>query len=436
MAYPLFLAKLFIRTGMARFLPGVRGLMNGGVPFLRYYSDRMLSAPVVDLLEAAPYLDPPGREVLDLSQGTPTFDLVASGSTKLSVDRRGFPPPWGLPELRQAIAENLEAEQRVTVHPADEVFITHGVTGALSAALDTLINAGDRVVLFDPCSPLYPLLLKQRRARIRRLPCWVENGRLRFKVDDLIQAMKRAKLIVINSPHNPTGGVLAAEDLDQIAWWSQRRDVLIFSDEVFERYRYEGDRRSIAAIPSARKRTLVASSISKSHALAAARVGWLAGYRHLVRPCAMMASLQTPFVPTLCQQIALAAFRQGNETFQSIKNEFVSKRQYAFERLQACDLKPSWPGGGFFIWVSVRDLGMSGKAFSQGLLQSQNVLVWPGELFGQGGYGHIRISYAAEDGRLREGLSRLCDFIRNLQPPLEMKNTVEMLGHTPAEVAG
>src|SRR5262249_39992212 len=196
----------------------------------------------------------------------------------------------------------------------DEVLVTYGTAGAFSTALDTFINPGDRVVLFDPTSPLYPLGLRPRRARVRWVPTWVEEGRVRFRLDHLDQALRGARLLVVTSPTNPTGGTISPEDLEQVAWWAGHRDVLVFNDEVFARYRYEGQALSLGTLPRARNRTLTAGSVSKGHALASARVGWLAGCRHLLRACGLTAVLQTPFVPTLCQQLALTALRQGGES--------------------------------------------------------------------------------------------------------------------------
>src|SRR5262249_48645103 len=154
---------------------------------------------------------------------------------------------------------------------------------------------------------LYSLAARTRRARVRWLPCRVEDGRLRFRLDHLARALRGTRLLIINSPANPTGGVISPDDLEQIAWWADRLDVLILSDEVFERFKHEGEVVSIGTLPKARRRTLTAGSVSKGHALASARVGWLAAYRHLLRPCFATAALRTPFVPTLSQQVALAA---------------------------------------------------------------------------------------------------------------------------------
>jgi aspartate/methionine/tyrosine aminotransferase len=415
--YSVFLAKLLIRTGIARFLPAVQRLTDGGGAFLHHYSDQVLAAPLAELREWAAFQELHGPDAIDLALGAPRFDLLPSASTKLPADRRGWPPPCGLPELREAISEKLLAEHRLMVSPSDEVLVTHGAAGAFRLAVDTFVNRGDRVVLFDPTSPLHALVLRHRRARIHWISTWMDNGRTRFRLAALAKALAGARMLVLTSPGNPTGGVIAAEDLEQIAWWAQRKDVLICSDEVFERYHYDAAPPSIGTLAKARRRTLTVGSVSKGHALASLRVGWLAGYRHLTRPCALVATLHNPFVSTLCQQLVLTALQQNKEVFQAIRAEFESRRHYAFERLQALGLEPAWPAGAFFFWVPVRTLGLDGRAFAERLLRAKRVLVSPGHLFGPSGSGHVRLSYATEDGRLREGLSRLADFVQELRTP-------------------
>ncbi len=387
MAYPFFLTKLLIRTGVARWLPSIRRLSDGGTAFLHYYGDDVLCAPHGDLREMGEFLEIHGPDAVNLALAEPRFDLVPSASTKLPAERRGWPPLCGLPELRETVAAKLRDNQNLSVSPSEEILITSGVASAF------------------------------RRARLHWVPTWMESGRIRFHMEPLVQAMRRAHLLVVNSPANPTGGIIAPEDLEQIAWWADRRDVLIFNDEVFERFIYEGASPSIGTLPRAWRRTLTAGSVSKGYALAAARVGWLAGHRHLIRPCTLTAILHAAWPPTLCQQIALTALRQGDEAFASIHKEFDSRRRYTYERLQAMGLKPVWPAGAFFVWLPIHELGLSGIVFARKLLQAKRVLVSPGEFFGPGGGGHVRISYAADDGRLREGLTRLAEFVRELRGP-------------------
>jgi aspartate/methionine/tyrosine aminotransferase len=409
------LAKLLIHSGVARFLPWAKRLSDGHSAFLHYYSDGLLTAPHAELGELFELRQPPGSDAIDLATAAPHFDLVPSGSTKLPADRRDVPPVGGSPELKDAVADKLHADHGLTLQPAHEVLITAGVTGAFNLALDALTNHGDRVVLFGPASPMYRLALEQRRLRIRWVPTWLENGWIHFDRMRLIDALRGARLVVVNNPANPTGGVFLDEDLELLAWWAHRRDVLIFSDEVFERYRYEGEPLSIGCLPRAQERTLTAGSVSKSHALASARVGWLGAPRPLLRPCLLTAALQSASVPTLCQQIALTALRQKDEAFASIRADFNSRRHYTYQRLESMGLTPVWPAGGYFFWVPVEQLGLSSKELALQLLGIQKVLVWPGHHFGPGGAGHIRISYAAEDGRLRHGLARLGEFVHQLQ---------------------
>jgi aspartate/methionine/tyrosine aminotransferase len=316
--------------------------------------------------------------------------------------------------LRETVAGKLAADHDLPVSPAQQVLITHGAAGAFSAVLDAFVNPGDRVVLFDPTSPLYAPALQQRRARVRRVPAAVEGGYLRFRLDRLAGALHRARLLVLSDPANPTGGVLAPEDLEQIVWWADHHDALIFYDEAFARFRYEGERVPLGTLPRSGRRTLRAGSVSKGHGLASARVGWLAGHRHLVGACALSAGLHGCGVAPLCQQLALAALGQGEAAFEPVLREFTARRRYTHERLTAAGLRPAWPAGGFFFWVPIGPLGLTGRAFAARLLREKRVLVAPGELFGPGGAGYVRLSYAAEDGRLREGLTRLGNFVRPL----------------------
>ncbi len=417
--YPFFLTRWLARSGLARHLPAVQRRTHGGAAVVHHYSDRVLAAPVDQLTALAGTLEVEGPDAINLALAAPRLDVVPSASTKLPADRRGWPDARGQIELRSAVAARLQQDSSIVVDPATEVLVTHGASGAFGAVADAFLNAGDRVTVFAPTSPLYALTLTARRARVRWVPTWVENGRLRFRLDHLAKALQWSRLLVVVSPHNPTGGVIAAEDLEHVAWWADRKDALIISDESFASYSYDGPPPSIASVSRAAARTLVIGSISQAYGIASARVGWVAGRRHLVGPCAVAAAVHTPFVPTVCQQIALAALAQPPEIPRAVRDELESRRRYAFDRLRGMGLEPAWPAGGYFLWVPVAACGLGGRAFAERLLREKRVLVSPGDLFGPGGEGHIRLSFAAEDGRLREGLSRLGDFVRSLKnaPP-------------------
>jgi aspartate/methionine/tyrosine aminotransferase len=410
------LAKLLIRTGIARLLPSVQQLTEGGGSYLHYYSDRLLASPTRELKETRPFLEQSAADLIDLCLGAPRFDVFPAGTIKLPAEQRGYPPPIGLPELREEVARRLRENQGLQVFAEDEVLITNGASAALSFALDTFLNPGDRVVLFDPTHLMYPLAIRNRRGRVCWVPTWMEQGQVRFSTAHLARTLPGVRLLVLNTPANPTGGVVAEEELEQIAWWCNRHDVLIFSDEVYQHYQYDGRFQSIGSLPKARSRTLTANSLSKSHALAAYRVGWLAGHRHLLRPCMATAALQCPFVPTICQQLALTALRLPPESLAPLLATFRSRRDYIHERLRAIGLQASRPAGAFFFWLSVAGFAMTGRVFAETLLREKRVLMMPGEWFGPSGRNYVRMSYAGEDGRLREGLNRLADFVKGLTP--------------------
>lgn len=403
MAIPFILKKLLVRTGAARFLPAAKRLADGGVDFLPYYSDRVLAAPVYELLDPATFPESPGTDVVNLDLPAPAFESPVSGG-RLAADRTGRPPAWGLSSLRKAIAERAGAE---------EVLVTHGATGAFAAVLDAFVNPGDRVVLFDPCSPLFDLGAKSRRATVRRVPTTTANGKLTFDPSALSKALRGAMLLAFADPANPTGGVLTNEDAEKIAWAAEKADVLVYRDDSFGRFRFDGPAAKLAAFPGMNRRLLTAGSLTQGYGLGSVRVGWLTGPRHLVKACALTANLAAPFVPTLCQQVALRAVQADEELFGPVLEEFRAKRRYTVDRLKAMGFDPTRPAGGFFVWVPVGQLGLDGRAFAERLLREQRVLVGPGCAFG--GADHVRVSFAAEDGRLREGLARLAAFVAGLK---------------------
>jgi aspartate/methionine/tyrosine aminotransferase len=410
MTCPPLLARFLIRTGLARLVPGVQRRLEGGADYLRFWSDRLLSSPLSLLERIAGVVEGDSQEVIDLASGSPRFDLLASASTKLPPDRRGWPTASGLPELRGAVAAKLLSENRLAFSPAEEILITGGALGAVGVILDAFVNRGDRVVLPDPFSPLYPLLVRTRGASIRWMATRVEDGRLRIRFDHLVRGLHGAKLLVLCSPANPTGGVLYPEDLQQIVWWAERRDVLILSDEVFDRYADEPV--SIGTLARARPRTLTVGSVSKSHALACARVGWIAAQRHLLRPCLATAALRSPFVPTVSQLIALTALRTSPEAFAPFREQLESRRRYASERLSSMGMRQAEGSSGYFLWVKAPEGWRSGQAFAETLLATRRVRVLPGELLGPSGKSFVRLSCVADEGRLEEGLNRIGELVK------------------------
>jgi aspartate/methionine/tyrosine aminotransferase len=437
MPHSFWLLKTLVRTGIARWLPSIRGRLDGGAPYLRYLSDRCLATPLDELTDFASFILPPvidrglSGDAIDFAGLAPRFELPPPAPRTASA--RGYPPPGGLPDLRAAVANHL-ALGRLAVGPADEVLITAGATGAFAVALDTFVNPADRAVLFAPTSPMFRIGLRHRRARIQWVPTTTEAGRTSFHMEPFTKALPGAKLLILSHPANPTGGAFAPEDLEQIAWWANKFNVLIYCDESFARFR-DDEHVSLGALKPAAKRTLTAGGVTHGWGLAAARVGWLAGCRHLVRPCTATAALSNPFVPAAGQLAALSAMRQPEDSFIRVRETFATKRRYAVERLASIFPADNIIAGGLFVWLPVSSLGMTGRAFAERLYAEKRVLVTPGDLYGPGGDGCVRLSLAGDDGRLREGLSRLVEFVGELDPePIPTKAIADVVAEESAAV--
>lgn len=434
MAIPFWLTKLLVRTRLAGFTRRARRLTDGGTAYLKYYSDRVLSAPLDELLDSAfvPYA--PGTDVLDLNQPTPDAPPARGAVSVGRTDALTAPGrvPVTLPELGQAIAERYRESGR-TLNPDTDIVATHGATAAFTAALDAFINPGDRVVLFDPCSPLFALGAKSRHAKVWWVPTWTEDGRCRYIAADFEKAMRGAKVLVLSDPNNPTGGCLANEDLEHIAWIAGGYGVLVYLDESFSSFRYCERTRCLAAMTGPDRLAITAGSVSQEFGQPGMRVGWLAGPRHLVRACQLTANLTAPHVPPVCQQAAARLLSEP--TLPETRDRFRSKRQYAVDRLRAMGLEPEVPGGGYFAWVPVSALGLDSRAFAERLLKEDRVLVGPGGVFGPSGTGHIRVSFATDDGRLREGLNRMTAFVERLRNPTASAPAPALIEEPTEEVA-
>ncbi len=430
---PLLVKKLLVRSGIARHLPMTARLTDGGSEHVHYYSDKILAAPVAELRDPATFPEIGGVDVVNLNLGASQFDSPLS-TGRLSVDRHGKPSAWGLPALRETISGHYRRRDKRFFDPRDEVFITHGATGAYSAVLDAFVNPGNRVVLFDPCSPLFAVGAKSRRASISWVPTTTENGVLKYDADTLSVALRGAKLIVLADPTNPTGASFTPDAVEHLLWAASRSDVLIYQDESFRRFRYDGAKGTLNSRPASFCRTLSAGSITQTYGLGSARVGWLAGPRHLMKACALAANLSAPFVPTVCQQLALRELDAEDELFGPVLEEFRARRRYTADRLKTMGIAAESPASGYFFWLDVSPFKLDGRTFAERLMKEHRVLVGPGCVFGPSSANSVRLSFAIEDGRLREGLSRLATFVAKLRgqtPVVKQQETAPVLSERP-----
>jgi aspartate/methionine/tyrosine aminotransferase len=400
------LAKLLIRTGVVGLHPGVRKLMGDGLRVLRYYSSRVLEAPNEDLKRTQEAMDVGSS--IDLCLGAPSLiPELREHLVSLIDESHGYPPVAGMFGLRQTFADKLRRENAMSVSPDKEMVVVNGVGQGLGLFLDAFVDPGESVALFDPCYFMYRLAAQHRRQKLRLVPTILEEGRARFDERLLAKALKGSRAILINSPNNPTGGVFSRDDLERIAYWCKRRDVLIFSDEVYEHFNYLDSQATMAAIPDAANRTISAFSFSKTYGMAAYRVGVVVGDQWLVRPMIVSMLASAPFVPTIVQRLAQSALSIPAAALIRRREEFRRRRDRATSILQRWGRTIDPPGGAFYCWIPIHDLGMSAHDLCIELKKRIGVAVMPGESLASNGEKFIRLSFAEEPGVWEEGFQRV-----------------------------
>ena len=364
-------------------------------------------------------LEATGRSVIHLEIGEPDFDTPANvrdaAKRALDTGKTHYPPFPGIPELREAIAADSALRRGFAPDPAD-VFVTVGGKGVMYYAILALVDPGDEVIVPDPGYPIYESVTRF----VGGVPVPIairQEHEFRLDPDELASLVTdRTKLIVINSPANPTGGVLTDEDLRRIAAIAVERDVAVLSDEIYSRILYDGaTHTSIAAMPGMRERTIVLDGFSKTWAM----TGWRLGYgivpealRHgFGRLLINSVSGATSFA----QWGAVEAIAGPQDEVDAMVEEFRARRDLVVDGLNAIPgVQCLRPTGAFYVFPEISGTGVTGVELADGLLTEAGVSVLAGTAFGEVGVNHIRLSYANSRANLEEALRRMRTVIEPL----------------------
>ncbi|HZU88486.1 MAG TPA: pyridoxal phosphate-dependent aminotransferase [Stellaceae bacterium] len=359
-----------------------------------------------------------GADVIVLTIGdpdqTPPEPVVAATVAALRRHRTGYAPILGYPEVREAIAARVA---RRTGRPcaADNVTVVPGAQAGLYCALQCLAGPGDEVVVPEPLYATYPAVVAASGARMVSVPLRPERG-FHPDLDALARAVgAKTRILWINSPHNPTGAVFTGEEIAAIARLCRERDLWLLSDEVYEDLAFARPHTSAWSLPEMAERTVVVSSLSKSHAMPGFRFGWIVGppqlAQHLFELLLAMLYGGPPFV----QDGALAALVEDLPEAAALAASYRTRAKLLSDLLAAapgCRTIP--PEGGMFVLLDVRDTGLSAQDFARGLFEQQGVAVLPCDGFGASAAGHLRISLTAPEPRLAEAGRRIVGFARAL----------------------
>jgi aspartate/methionine/tyrosine aminotransferase len=365
------------------------------------------------IFQAAAELESQGQQVIHLEIGRPDFDTPAhiKEAAKQALDQ-GFvhyTSNYGLLELREAIAEKLLKDNGIRVEPESEIIVTLGVNQALVITMLALLDPGDEILIPDPFYLNYLHCAQLAEARVIRVPLREENE---FQVAPpaLETAITpRTKLIIINSPHNPTGAVLDKEVLEAIAEIAIERNLLVLSDEIYEKIIYDGaQHHSIASLPGMAERTITVNGFSKAYSMTGWRLGYVAAGKHLIHSLIRAHQYVGTSANSFAQKGAVAAYRSAQDCVEEMVSEFDRRRRFLVEALEQIEgVSCLRPRGAFYVFPSVKELGMPDEKLAYYLLREAQVALVPGSTFGEYGHGHLRLSYANSYENIQGAVERI-----------------------------
>jgi aminotransferase len=358
------------------------------------------------------------QDVISLGIGEPDFitpePILEAGVRSLRAGETHYTSNHGRMDLRRALAEHLKNLYGVSYNPADEIVITVGGSEALYLAATALLEPGQEVIIPTPCFVSYQAEVFLAGGEPIEIPCRMENN---FDLD--IQAIRNAitsktKAILINFPTNPTGAVSSRENLVQLAKLAEEHDLIVISDEIYDRLVYGVKHVCFPALDNMQKRTVLIGGFSKDYAMTGWRIGFAAGPADIINGLVRIHQYSVMSAPTPSQAAALAALIKGEPFVEQMRLEYDSRRRLIVDGLNQIGLPTFEPHGAFYAFPKVSSTGLDDETFAERLLNEKRVAVVPGSSFGKGGEGFVRCSYATSMDKIEEALDRIQQFVKGL----------------------
>jgi aspartate aminotransferase len=368
-----------------------------------------------DVLVRAKELEAQGREVIHLEIGEPDFatapHIVEAGVNALRKGWTHYGPPAGLPQLREAVAQEVAASRGIQVDPA-EVVITPGAKPIMFFTILALIEEGAEVIYPNPGFPIYESMINF--AGGRALPYGLlEDRGFDADIDAILdQLSSRTRLIILNSPHNPTGGVMQRASMARLAQGLQGRDLFVLSDEIYRRLIYEGGHTSISEFPDMRERTIILDGFSKTYAMTGWRLGYGVMHPELARQVSLLMTNSNSCTASFTQIAGVEALKGDQISVEAMKNEFLRRRQLMVEGLnQIPGIRCRSPHGAFYAFPNVTQLGKPSRELADALLREAGVACLSGTAFGDWGEGYLRFSFANSIENIKKALERISGWV-------------------------
>lgn len=367
-----------------------------------------------EVLSRARALEAQGREVVHLEIGEPDFrtadHIIEAAARALRDGWTHYGPAAGLPELREAVAEDAGRRRGIAIDPA-EVVVTPGAKPIMFFAILALVEAGDEVIYPNPGFPIYESMI--RFVGARAVPYAFREER-DFEVDVeaiLAQVTERTRLIVLNSPHNPTGGVMPRAQLATLAKGLEtpgRDHVMVLSDEIYNRLIFEGEHASLAQFPGMKERVIILDGFSKSYAMTGWRLGYGIMRADLAREIALLMTNSDSCTATFSQIAAVEALRGDQSPVDRMREEFRRRRSVTVEGLNKIPgFRCRQPHGAFYAFPNISGTGRDSRTLASALLTEAGVACLSGTAFGAGGEGYLRFSFANSVENIQKALERI-----------------------------
>ena len=354
-------------------------------------------------------------ECISLGVGEPDFKtpwaVREAGIESLEHGRTRYTSNAGLKELRAEITRYLARRMNLHYEPS-QVLVTVGGSEAIDMCIRTLVQPGDEVIIPEPCFVCYEPITQLTGGVPVHIATRAED-QFRLTADQLRAAITpRTKLLIFPYPNNPTGAVMSAAEMEEIAAVLRETNVLVLSDEIYSELTYGLDRHvSIASLPGMAERTIVVNGFSKSYAMTGWRLGYAAGPAPLVKVMTKIHQSCIMSAPTTSQYAAITALRQCDDQIEMMRDEYNRRRRYVVKALNEMGLTCFEPRGAFYVFPSIQISGLTSSEFCEQLLREKEVAIIPGSAFGASGEGYARISYAYSVDHLQTAMKRIREFL-------------------------
>jgi aspartate aminotransferase len=380
---------------------------------------RLGTETAFEVLAKAKSLEAQGKEVIHLEIGEPDFDtprnIIDAAVKALNSGKTHYGPAAGVPELRAVLAEDMSKRRNIKIHP-DQVVVTPGAKPIMFFSILALINEGDEVMYPNPGFPIYESVINFVGAKSVPYPLR-EEKEFSFDIDEFLSLITdKTKMIILNTPQNPTGGILTQDDLKAVAKVAQEKDIYILSDEVYLNIIYEGVHHSIATLPGMQQRTIILDGFSKTYAMTGWRLGYGAMPGDLAEKVVQLQINSNSCTATFSQYAGIEAIQGSQDEVHKMVAEFKKRRDVIVDGLNTIDgISCVRPHGAFYVFPNIKQLGIDGKKFADLLLEKFGVAALSGTAFGKYGQGYLRFSYANSVENIQKALDRIDQAVKSLK---------------------